>query len=219
MTSIQTATRYVVGVDLGQKFDYTAITVLRQHLGEDGRKTYDGIYLDRWRGRNYEDTAPALQKLTSLLQAATQREYQEAGLVNQPDLPIRTAVDYTGVGLGVVDVLRNRGIRCTGITITSGNQVNRSNKNYRVPKKDLVTQVELLLESRRLTIAGELPLADVLVAELDNFKSKTNLDTGHDSYGAGAEWREGNHDDLVLATAIAGWYGEHVREPGKIVSV
>ena len=29
--------------------------------------------------------------------------------------------------------------------------------------------------------------------------------TAHDSYGA---WREGAHDELVLAVAVACWYGE-----------
>jgi hypothetical protein len=32
----------------------------------------------------------------------------------------------------------------------------------------------------------------------------------HDSYGA---WREGAHDDLVLAVAVAAWYGEHYSPP------
>jgi hypothetical protein len=28
------------------------------------------------------------------------------------------------------------------------------------------------------------------------------------SYGVVADWREGQHDDLVLATALAAWWGE-----------
>jgi hypothetical protein len=36
----------------------------------------------------------------------------------------------------------------------------------------------------------------------------------HDIYGA---WREGAHDDLVLATALACWYGE--RKGGKTMSI
>jgi hypothetical protein len=68
--------------------------------------------------------------------------------------------------------------------------------------------MQVLLESRRLMIAKWLDLAQVLVAEFDNFKTtKTKL--GNDSYGAGADWREGNHDDLVLALAMAAWAGEY----------
>jgi hypothetical protein len=37
---------------------------------------------------------------------------------------------------------------------------------------------------------------------------KISLTTGHDSYGA---WREGTHDDLVLALACSLWAGERDR--------
>ena len=54
-----------------------------------------------------------------------------------------------------------------------------------------------------------LPDAPVLKAELENFRVKISL-AGHDTYAAGAgdEWRQGAHDDLVLAVALACWYGE-----------
>ncbi len=42
--------------------------------------------------------------------------------------------------------------------------------------------------------------------EMQAFRMKINLETMHDSYGA---WREGTHDDLLLALAIACWYGEN----------
>ena len=34
------------------------------------------------------------------------------------------------------------------------------------------------------------------------------MSTGHDSYGAGEDWRVGNNDDLVLAVAMACWHTE-----------
>jgi hypothetical protein len=39
-----------------------------------------------------------------------------------------------------------------------------------------------------------------------NFRVKIDPLTAHDSYGA---WREGQHDDLVLAVALAVWFAEH----------
>ena len=37
-----------------------------------------------------------------------------------------------------------------------------------------------------------------------------------DSYGSDAGmWRENPHDDLVLAVALAVWYGEHYRAPSR----
>ena len=49
----------------------------------------------------------------------------------------------------------------------------------------------------------------MLVQELLNFRVKIDPLTAHDSYGARCE---GQHDDLVLATVVACWYGE--RQPG-----
>jgi hypothetical protein len=50
-----------------------------------------------------------------------------------------------------------------------------------------------------------MALADTLRKELLNFKVKINISTAHDSYEA---WREGDHDDLVLAVAMACWCRE-----------
>jgi hypothetical protein len=50
-----------------------------------------------------------------------------------------------------------------------------------------------------------------LRAELLNFRVKINLASGHDSYEA---WREGDHDDLVLAAAMAVW---SARAPGPTI--
>jgi hypothetical protein len=65
-----------------------------------------------------------------------------------------------------------------------------------------VSAVQIALQSGRLKIAEELALAETLRKELLNFRIKVNISTAHDSYEA---WREGDHDDLVLATALACW--------------
>ena len=46
-----------------------------------------------------------------------------------------------------------------------------------------------------------------------NFKRKVSL-AGRDTYEA---WREGTHDDLVLAAALAEWYAERHVRPRLIV--
>jgi hypothetical protein len=46
--------------------------------------------------------------------------------------------------------------------------------------------------------------APELVKELENSKVNLNPTTAHDSHEA---WREGGHDDLVLAVAMACWCG------------
>jgi hypothetical protein len=61
------------------------------------------------------------------------------------------------------------------------------------------------LQSGRLKITESLELAPTLKKELLNFRVKVDPKTAHDSY---EHWREGDHDDLVLATALACWYRE-----------
>ena len=114
-------------------------------------------------------------------------------------------VDQTGVGRAVVDMLWDelRGqVPChfTAVTITGGHAVtNPANGCLHVPKKELVGAVQVLLQSRRLRIAQTLPEAPVLVKELDNFRVKIT-EAANETFGA---WREGQHDDLVFATALA----------------
>ena len=81
--------------------------------------------------------------------------------------------------------------------------MNVSSIGYHVPKRDLVTNLQVLLQSGRLKIAGQLPESRTLTDELLNFKVKIDIRTAHDSYEA---WREGVHDDLVLAVALACLY-------------
>jgi hypothetical protein len=76
--------------------------------------------------------------------------------------------------------------------------------------------ISILLETRigrtrRLSFSRRLPMLDVLMEELKNFRVKINLATGHESFEA---WRERDHDDLVLAVALGCWVGERLpREP------
>ena len=81
--------------------------------------------------------------------------------------------------------------------------VSRESGGYRVPKRDLVSAAQVLLQSGRLKIASGLPEAETLKRELLNFRVKIDPKTAHDSYD---HWRENEHDDLVLATALACWF-------------
>ena len=85
--------------------------------------------------------------------------------------------------------------------------------SYRVPKRDLVGGLQVLLQSGRLKIARYLEHAETLKSELLNFRVKINIATAHDSYQA---WREGDHDDLVLATALACW---EATRPGPMLII
>ncbi len=184
---------FLLGVDLGQVQDYTALAVIEKKELHFGAKPceYHIRHLERL-------------KLGTPYPAIVERVKQ---LMLSPQLCGRTAlvVDATGVGIPVVDMFKRAGLCPTAITITGGDAVNRDKDGFRVPKRDLITTLQVLFQSGRLKVAAELPEARVLVEELLNFKVKINPKTAHDSYEA---WREGIHDDLVLAVALACWYGE-----------
>ena len=73
-----------------------------------------------------------------------------------------------------------------------------------MPKRDLVGILQVLLQSRRLRIAGQLPEAAILEQELLCFRAKTPTAGVEDAEA----WRERPHDDLVLAVALACWLGD-----------
>lgn len=114
-------------------------------------------------------------------------------------------IDYTGVGRPVGEMFTQAGLVHTPLVITGGNKTIQDAGELHVPKRDLAMAAQALLQSGRLRFAGKLPLLDVLKAELQAFEVKTKAITGHDQYLA---WREGAHDDIVLAAAMAGWYRE-----------
>jgi len=120
-------------------------------------------------------------------------------------LPAVLLIDKTGVGAAVLDAFEHSGIRPTAITIHGGSAVtyDPQRRGYRVPKRDLVSAVQVLLQNGRLKIASSLPEAATLKNKLFNFRVKVDPATAHDSY---EHWREGDHDDLVLAVAMACWF-------------
>jgi len=117
-------------------------------------------------------------------------------------------VDKTGVGAAVLDAFTNAGVGAVAITLHGGSAVSRDPQRagFRVPKRDLVTVAQVLLQGGRLKIAAALPEAETLKKELLNFRAKIDPKTAHDSY---AHWRESDHDDLVLAVSMAAWFRQH----------
>jgi hypothetical protein len=134
-------------------------------------------------------------------------------LVSRPELhsleepeEVALAVDHTGVGVAVFDMLQEADLPCLlyGVTIHGGSEVTQDGLRYHTPKRDLITLTQVLLQNERLKIAEALPEANILVKELLDYRIKVDPLTSHDSYSA----REGAHDDLVLAVALACWIGE-----------
>ena len=183
--------RYALGLDLGPAGAFTALAVVERtdvdHPVTD--PTYTVKHLRRFPpGTAYGAVATAVGEL----------------LAAEPldDAPV--VVDVTAVGTEVLDLFREADPRPTVVPVfvTAGHQAEQSlNGGWLVPKKDLVTGLQLLLQGRRLAIPAALPEADLLVRELGNFRAKVSLAANP----LEAEWREGQDDDLVLAVALGCW--------------
>jgi hypothetical protein len=206
---------YFVGVDLGQAHDYTALSVLERLDGrrfwsewgnnqEDAllkpaERFYDVVHLERIRHQPYPAIVDRIAALMAAIPVAGRgRDGFRASLT--------LVVDATGVGRPVVDLLVLAGLNPEPITITGGDTVNRDGSYWRVPKRDIVTCTKVFQQQRRLHVAPALPDAATLTKEMEGFQYKINPQTFHDSYGA---WREGQHDDVLLAVALPLWFAEH----------
>ena len=219
---------YFVGLDLGQAADYTAIVVAERigtppHRPSGGSRFYDGGQLIRGVVPQAPRKAaePFVYHLRHLERPRLGTPYpaiveRVKAILDEPTLKgrVQLVVDATGVGKPVVDLLRAAKLGPVAVTITGGDNVSFEAGGYRVPKRDLVGALQVLLQTERFKVAEGLTEAAVLVQELLNFKAKISLTTGHDSYEA---WRTGTHDDLVLAAALACWWGERWAPPKEPV--
>jgi hypothetical protein len=122
------------------------------------------------------------------------------------------AVDATGVGRPVVDHLREAGLKCRiRAVMVTGGQTERSEGGYDyVPKRDLMAGLQMLFEYGELKIAKRLQHVEALRKEMADMRMRVTP-AGNEQYGA---WREGEHDDLVFAVALACW-GAKKRYPWK----
>jgi hypothetical protein len=196
---------FVIGLDLGQKQDYTAVAVVeKEERSEAGEKPMLYLrHLERYPlGTPYGTQMDRVRDLVGDAKLRVRRRVSARRSVTRlPEL----IVDATGVGVGVVEMLKDRGLGYRAVSITGGISETGGGGTYHVPKRNLVSRAVAPFEGRRLRIARSMSLVPELVKELENFKVKVNLQTAHDSYEA---WRESDHDDLVLALALACWWAE-----------
>lgn len=193
---------FIAGLDLGQSHDYTALAILERQQ------------VQRQRLHGFTDPPP-VYRVRHLQRFPLHTRYpaivaELQTILAQPPLKRREvflAVDRTGCGAAVCDMLFPVFPDMTAITITGGEHGGRGPNGFTVPKRDLAGILQVLLQSRRLQVAKELPEAPQLVQELQTFKVKINIATGNESFEA---WREKDRDDLVLAVAIAAWLGEQM---------
>lgn len=183
--------RFYCGLDLGQTSDPTAAAVLEK-VPAKPQPLYHLRLLERPPLRT---SYPAIVEAVKTLLASPPLKHNT-----------RLVLDQTGCGRPVYDLFVQAGLSPVGITIVGTGEAHWVASNqWHVPKRDLVAVTKVLLQSGRLRVAEGLPLAPTFLQELLAFRLKVNIATGHESFEA---WREGQHDDLVLAVCLAAWYAE-----------
>jgi hypothetical protein len=183
--------RFVLALDLGQTAEFTALTVIEE--GDGKPRALAVRHLRRFPpGTAY-----------GAIGAAVAETVRDGGLGRPP-----LVADLTAVGPGLLPSLRTavRPAWVTPVLLTAGQTAGKEDDGLtRVPKRDLVTALQLVLQERRLRVAPALPDAPLLVREMTAFRAKVTL-----AESDAADWRERPADDLVLAVALAAWWlAEH----------
>jgi hypothetical protein len=175
----------VVGLDLAQPQESTALAVLARYVVS--RETeYTVRHLRRWPpGTLYPHMA---REVSALLGS---RELCACRLV----------VDQTAVGRAVASLFRSAGAGSVlPVLISAGHAVTRGEDGCtHVPKKELVSAVQALLQTRRLKVAAGLPLAEALSCEMASFRAAVKLSGGEEDMS----WREREIDPPGRALLLA----------------
>jgi hypothetical protein len=200
---------FTVGVDIGQAVDPTAIAVVESEVAvrcfydqwDDLRQVPEGV----------EHRLRHLERLP-LRTAYPLQVAHVRGLLAAPELrDAELVIDESGVGRAVGDLFEQDGLRPHRVTITAGLEESRAGERvWRVPKVALVSRLQAALHAKELKLSPGLAELRALQQELAEFRMRFTP-VGNAVFGA----REGRHDDLVLALAIAVWRAQaRSRGPG-----
>lgn len=205
---------YTLGVDLGTRQDYSALVLINRVERLQESRALPGTWQAESERRNVYNVyeIPLIERLPLGV------EYRQViGRIKQilefPQLwrqNVDIVVDATGVGFPVLQQMYNEQIQAIGVTITGGTSVNQNEIGYTVPKRDLVSALQVAAQSNRIKVSPQLKLADEFKEEVQAFRRRPTAARG-ETYDA----ESGKHDDMVLACALAIWYVE--RAHGYVV--
>lgn len=208
---------FIIGADMGQAQDYTALLFIEQRVhpvvgseqDEEGQYEAFADYHVRRTER------PALGTPYPVIVDRIAKALLSPNLNPVGQDPAVCALDATGVGRPVVDMLHEAGANISPITITGGNVAHYAADDgmWRVPKKELASTLQVLLQRGRVKLPTRTAdptvnqLNQTLEREMLAFSMKIST-TGHATFEA---WREKEHDDLVLGLGLGLWLGERLR--------
>jgi hypothetical protein len=209
---------YMIGVDLGEKNDPTAIAyveahpVLRRIHEESGRKYTEAALL-------YRCLRLERPELGTKFPVIVDRLANMCVSVGQNPGGVHLIVDVVGPGAGVRDFIvpaykdlakGTKALLHPGwIWTTWSGTVNHDGTKLNVPRKDLVNAGSVAIEDDRYQVA-KMDLRETLQNEMRTFAIKKTT-AGNERF---EHYRADDHDDLVTAAILLPvWIGEHFLKP------
>lgn len=201
---------YVLGVDLGKTNDPAVFSAaLREEAPGDWDRQRFTLSLrvlhQEPLGTRYQDVIAHLADLVQFL-------------YNQEGLAVSVAVDATGVGEPVMELVRENDVLkdvSWGICISGGQSVRKDRghpNDLVVPKKDLVGALQVALQEGLFRCHPSLPLLGELRDQMLQFREKKK------SRVTAFEGAGTTHDDVVMSAAYICWLSNYLdvqERPGK----
>jgi hypothetical protein len=193
--------RYLVGADLGQSQDYTAISVLWHRVIVPGTVTSDEKRQLHIHDYTERFDIVRLERLPLGMPYPDQVAYVKDLKSREPLIDAKLVVDETGVGRPVCDLFDRAGLRPQRVTITSGLEATQhSGNSWHVPKAVLISNLEAKMHTAELKVAPSILNNGALKDELADFERHVTA-SGRATWGGRTE-----HDDLILSIAIVLWF-------------
>lgn len=195
---------YIISISLGQPHERTALALLEVEPSEDAAEILCSVR----RLTRYDQGAGFPDIITDTIKVASDVK-EQLKLTDGPALML----EATSVGKPVVDLFyreHNSGAlkvaHFEAMLIRAGDMEDREYSDgvqyWRIPKRNLASVVQVLLQTARLKIAPQLSETPALVSELQNFRVNINLAASADMLDP---WRTGAQDDLVFCVAAGCW--------------
>lgn len=212
---------YTIGLDLGQVRDYSALVVAERLKFLEGRSRETSFDEDA----GYHESEAYFIRHIQRFELGTPYPTvvdTVSELIQTSELRGNTLLvfDRTGVGGAVADLFREAYQRHKlgphwplGVNLTGGfshRGAARGSYCTTAHKGDVVQRLYLLFDQGRIKAPLGLPGHEDLIKEIRAFRPKQNAQTGNLSYEAE---RESDHDDLVIALALAVWHPHQFADP------
>jgi hypothetical protein len=193
---------FILSLDPAQLKDWSAVAVIEMKYVPAGASKahfgYDLVAMNRKQGLPYDQIVDWVVRT------------QKNPAFNKGE-PCTCIVDATGVGVAVKDMLKAKGIRPKAITITTGEAYSRVGAEYHVGKARLIGKFLGAFDAGKVHVNPNMPIWPQVEREMLSFRAEMS------SQGrVKMEAAPGEHDDLLLALAMAVWYGEEILRGGKL---